>query len=353
MSSEHENEDTDEDGEGDEAEDEGKNKKKFRFAAKNMGLTYPQFDMPLTDFVNRIKAHMEAKAVPMTKLVVGREDHPGTDGKHFHVYVGLAKKWQTRDVRAMDLEGHHPNWSFLKKPKNVELWVSYCKKMGEFHQEGFMENLFTFKHHTNYRKNKADLTAWEADAKKQALKDPFPFLLPNGQEVKEPAPGQKKCNWLIYGPPDIGKTYWCQLEFQGKKVYMRPDKPKYVFEAGSYSQEQVIIYDDVVMKQAEIIDVSNCWNLQKEVYGESRYTANYWKIGQRRIIIWLMNEERLPDWAIKGDSRYEIFKSRFNFLKASKDDQGNVSWRLEDDVVSARWGPMPAGVDQREIINVD
>lgn len=345
------------DEEPDEAEEEGK-KKKFDFRAKNLGLTYPQFDIPLSVFTTKLKKHMTDEDIPFVKLVVGREDHPGSDGKHFHVYIGFSKRWHTRNVRAMDINDNndnpkHPNWCVLKKPINIDKWISYCKKMGEFVQEGFMENLFTFKHHTNYRKNKADLTAWESDAKKQALKDPFPFLLPNGQEVKEPQPGNKKCNYLIYGPPDIGKTYWCQMEFQGKKVYMRPDKKNYFFESGAYSQEPVIVYDDIVMKQAEIIDVSNCWMLQKEVYGESRYTPNYWKIGQRRVIIWLMNEERLPDWAIKGNERYDIFKARFNFLKASKSDDGNVRWTLEDDVLSARWGPMPETVPEREIIHVD
>lgn len=314
--------------------------------------------MPLQAFVDKLKQHMTDQAMPFVKIVAGREDHNNEDGKHFHVYIGFSKKWQTRNVRAMDVKDgndnpHHPNWKFLKKPNDVEKWISYCKKMGEFFQEGFMEHLFTFKHHSNYRRVKADLQAWETDAKKQALKDPFPFMLPNGQEVKEPLPGQKKVNWLIYGPPDIGKTFWCQMEFTGKKVYMRPAKSKYFFEHGSYSQEPVIIYDDIVMKQEEIIDVSNCWMLQKEVYGESRYTPNYWKIGQRRIIIWLMNQERLPTWAIKGDSRYDIFKARFNFLHAAKDAQGVITWTIEDDIVSGAWGPMPAGVDEREIIHVD
>lgn len=88
-------------------------------------------------------------------------------------------------------------------------------------------------------------------------------------------------------------------------------KTKYPFEMNSYRQEQVIIYDDVVPSLDEFIDVTETYKIQQHVWGESRYHNNYWKIGQSRFVIWLLNPQRLPDYARPGNDRYEIWKARF------------------------------------------
>jgi len=304
--------------------------------------------------VQAFKNHCEANAIPLGQLVVGREKHSDEEGKHFHLAVKFTKKWRTSNVRALDINigGNvfHPNWKTLPKEPNWERWISYCKKEGEFHQEGFLENLFTFKHWQNYKKNKADLEAWERDAKKQQNRNPFPFNLPSGEEIKEPALGDKRCNWVIYGPPDTGKTFWSQSTFANTKAYMRPNAKTYIFEYGVYNQEPVIIYDDIVPKLDELINVSNVWMIQQNVPGESRYNPNYWKLGQRRVIIWLMNEERLPDYAIKGNERYKIFRSRFRFLKATVSGD-NTRWDEVDDITKPQYAEPARG--REAVINPD
>lgn len=291
--------------------------------------------------IKGFKDHCEGQGIPIGQLVVGREKHNEKEGKHFHLGIKFTSKFKTKNVRAFDLvfdrKSYHPNWKSLQKESNWEKWISYCKKEGEFHQEGFLENLFTFKHWQNYKKNKADLEAWERDAKRQQQQDPFPFNLPDGSEIKQPQLGDKRCNWLIFGPPDSGKTFWSQMAFANKKAYMRPNAKVYIFEYGVYMQEPVIIYDDIVPRLDELIDVSNVWMVKKNVPGESRYNPNYWAQGQRRVIIWLMNEERLPDYTSPTNERYKIFKSRFNFLKAKVDHNGNVVWTKYDDIPEMRY----------------
>lgn len=309
---------------------------KFRFSAKSLGLTYPQTDCSLAEFVEAIKGHMGFVGIPWAKLVIGREEHTQEDGKHFHCYIGFAKKWQTTDVRAFDLlikrEVRHPNWKGgFKKPSNIDQWISYCKKEGDWHQEGFLTNLFTFKHWRNFRKESQDLAAWERMAKRNQLKTPFPFNLPTGVQITEPEAKNKRCNWLIMGPPDCGKTWWAENAFAKKLVFKRSDN-KYPFEADKYKGEPVIIYDDISVKLQEFIQVANCYNTETPVYGDSRYISNYWPIGQRRLIIWLMNPQRLPWFAKPDDKDYEIFKARFRFIKAVKNGD-NWDWIEVPDTV--------------------
>lgn len=206
--------------------------------------------------------------------------------------------------------------------------------VGEWYQEGFLKNLFTFVHYKNYARNKADLALWEQDAMKQQLVNPYPFRLPDTEiEVKEPrmdAKGRydKRHNWLIVAPPTSNKTFWVQTEFKGKKAYMRNGQSsyKFPFEAQQYSDEPVIIYDDVVPQCQELIDVTNVWNVQKHVWGESRYGAKHWKLGQCRTVIWLLNEDAVPEYCYQESERYSKFRERFRFLWGERFDTEDGEW---------------------------
>lgn len=335
------------DASGDEADDaedghEGDDNKrsKFRFSARNLGLTYPQTGGPLDSFVATLKARMAAKNIPWGKLVVGKEKHHVT-GEHFHVYIGFIKRVNYKNVRLFDLviEGkeRHPNWKTLPVGGAMERWIWYCKKGGKFHQEGFLEVLGLLKDPKGYRNKKADIQLWEQDAERQQLQDPFPFKLPDGTDVKAPLPADRRINWLILGPPGCGKTYWCETTFEDKKVYKRPkgmakEKQLYPYDRDMYQQEQVVIMDDFVPAMDELIAVSDCYNTLTHVYGRSRYGGNWWKKKQRRVIIWILNPQRLPPYAKPGDERYEIFKTRFNFMKAVKNGN-DWDWQRIDDTV--------------------
>lgn len=322
-----------------------------------MALTYPQTSCGLQHFVYGLKAVMNHHKLPWKKLVVGKEKHADDVGEHFHVFIGFTSKVKTKNQRLMDImikgERRHPHWEKgFKTIAQKDQWISYCKKEGRWHQEGFLTNLFTFQHWKDYRKNKADLDQWEEDAKAQQMKDPYPFQLPDGTIIMEPQPSEKRVNWLIMGPPNSGKTEWIETTFAGKQVYKRPDA-KYPFEKASYRQEPVIIYDDISVPLKELIVVSNCYLTETRVYGDSRYVNNYWKKGQRRTIFWLMNPQRLPDFARPGHESYEIFKSRFRFLEAVK-IAGRYEWQeMPDSITSVQqagaWAASEA--DMQRVMN--
>lgn len=299
------------------------NAKEFRFNAKNLGLTYSQCPLELRDLVDAFHDLNNDRKLGVTKLIIGQEEHNTNGGRHFHVYLHFAKKFGTRNARYFDINDnetkrtYHPNWKKFPKEKSaVKKWMYYCMKEGKKHIEGFMPNLFIFKDATNYTKNKADHEAWMRDAEDQGLENPFPFNLPDGFQITEPSLSYRKRHWLILGPPDCGKTYWATRAFKNKRVFARGSaKSNFHYEAAAYHQEKVIIWDDIVPKINEVIEVSNgASGFRKMTYGSSRYTNNYWKQEQATVIIWLLNPSRLPDWAKPWHKDYYIFSTRFNIM---------------------------------------
>lgn len=307
-----------------------KNKAKgFRFNGKNVGLTFPQCDITLEEFKNALLLW----TVPVngyTKFAMGRELHE--DGKHhFHVYLHYPKKLNLKRADSWDIydsktdKWYHPNitrFSNRSTQDQIDKWISYCKKEGEWVQEGFLSKLFTFIHWKDYAKKKKDLQLWEQDSKDHQRVKAFPFALPNEVKIYKPDKDEngkfrKRRHWLLLGPPDCGKTYWMNKEFKGKRVHVRPKNDKYggPFERECYDGEDVVIYDDVVPKLEELIDVGNVFEIKTQTYGGQRYGNNYWPLGQARVMVWLLNPDNLPEYAMRGAPRYDIFKARFNFLQ--------------------------------------
>lgn len=198
----------------------------FCFRGKHVGLTYAQCGLSMEEFGIQLMFELNERKVPVAKWVIGHEQH-ADGGWHFHVYLGLIKRLQSKNVAIFDVEQFHPNIKRFKSRQagggdsQIDRWISYCKKSGKWRQEGFLSNLFTLIHWKDYRKNRADLSSWEADAKDQQRVTPFPFNLPNGQVVVKPqvnaATGEfvKRRHWLILGPPDAGKSKWVNKTFKG------------------------------------------------------------------------------------------------------------------------------------------
>ena len=83
-------------------EQEGSSSAKFRFQARYALLTYAQCG-ELDPF--RVVEHLGSLRA---ECIIGRESHV-TGGLHLHAFVGWERKFSTRDCRAFDVDGHHPN----------------------------------------------------------------------------------------------------------------------------------------------------------------------------------------------------------------------------------------------------
>lgn len=107
----------------------------FRLNAKKIFLTYPQFDLPLPEFL----AFLRQRAPhPINQYVLCREEHTQTEGRHLHACVEFVDKINIRNPRHFDYvinegrqdeERHHPNISTIRSWPNA---VRYCKKDGDF-----------------------------------------------------------------------------------------------------------------------------------------------------------------------------------------------------------------------------
>ena len=95
----------------------------FRFNAKRAFLTYPHSDFdPLL-----LAAHINTFA-PLSHYAFTTEQHH--DGSpHIHFLCEFVNKFSTRNERAFDFEGRHPNIRTVSSLKNT---LNYVKKSGSF-----------------------------------------------------------------------------------------------------------------------------------------------------------------------------------------------------------------------------
>ncbi|AJD07473.1 replication-associated protein [Odonata-associated circular virus-8] len=277
-----------------------KKKEGYRATGKAFFLTYPKCD------IKRDEAYtMLAKQWNPSNLIVAQEDHK--DGTpHLHVYMQLPTKKNFKNPRWADLGKYHGFYTTVRDRQAV---MAYVMKDGNFKMN---ENLnFTTWH--NFRKEKGDFDAWIIHNESKKLKSPYPFKLPDGTDVLEPKLGEKKCNHMIIGIPDTGKSFWYNTTFEGKRVFSRVDG-KYPFD--DYEGQEVVIYNDPqTVTLMELINVSDCYLVKTPVFGDTRYTKKYWKMKQRRTIIFICNHGRIPNFV-----EDPAFRSRFNIWDMGDDE---------------------------------
>lgn len=109
----------------------------FRFNAKKIGLTY---SCPVNDDNNPIETH-EAIIEHLLSFgidceyLVSKELH--LNGKtHWHAFAKWQHKLDTRDVRAFDINGVHPN--IIRTPGKG--WPDYVAKKGDFKTNFYKKN---------------------------------------------------------------------------------------------------------------------------------------------------------------------------------------------------------------------
>lgn len=85
-------------------------------------LTYSQSP---DDFESAIESHLRGLGV--TDLVIGHERH-ADGGHHYHVMAQWPAGYETRDPRAFDVDGRHPNYRNVRGGANAARVYQYCTK---------------------------------------------------------------------------------------------------------------------------------------------------------------------------------------------------------------------------------
>lgn len=267
---------------------------KVNWNYKNYFLTYAQANGKTKDSLN-IFLQGRFSEYGIRRWVISLEKH-ADGGEHYHAIFCLYTKCHTRRADHFDWESLHPHVKSAGTPDEL---YHYVVKDGDF-----IGNWDEIVVPTDYRKRRADLDAYELDKELRLLKSPFPFELPNERLISEPILEKRRHYWFV-GPADWGKTTWVNEQFAGKAVFLRP-AAKYPYEG--YTGEDIIIFDDVSPDgKEELCSITNTWKIRSQVYGDTRYTRKYWKLGHERMVIILSNQE--PPFNTE-----QWFISRFNLI---------------------------------------
>lgn len=294
----------------------------FRFAAKNVLLTFPRCSLPPKELFDWIKKTWNTKYV-----CIGQEHHED-GGLHLHCYIQFKQKFDSKDVRVFDYAGHHPNITPPNQYSSPAKGRAYCKKEGWQVVEDNWENLDL--EDIEVGKRKQAFLDWEWYQNHKVLKSMIDIIWPikidfmdEMQEnqtltMTQPDPGIKDRNIWIVGPPNAGKTFWAQTRFAGQKVFM----PGRDFPFEGYQDEELILYDDNAPKNFnELSNILNTYAIPMRIAGNHRYSTKYWKIGSTRSIIVLSNKTIQEFYEIdkqkklKDDHEYAAYVARFTQIQ--------------------------------------
>lgn len=289
----------------------------FEFNARSLFATWPQCPLGATKIRELIIGKFGGA---LKSWIIGDERH--SDGNlHSHCLCLFDRRVHFRDPRFLDLldddgNRYHPNIRPVKPgTKHLERVWHYCAKGGTI--LCYRNPMFATS--TNFVKKSTDFQKWlEWSTRNYELRDiKWPIRLPwkqrdNSNEralVTHPLPNQKQRHLWLYGPANWGKSLWASQQFSLQRVYLRPDNTDKPFDG--YSDEQVILYDDVEMSKVpltELISISQIYGYPCQVPGVVRYNCKYWKLHQIRTIIVLSNHPPTDYFA----NNYAAFQARFH-----------------------------------------
>lgn len=329
-----------------------KNKKKggFRLKGNWFFLTYSQIGKQGIEASDIMGALMDEYGVK--SMLIALENH-ADGGTHVHALINTIIKVQSRDPYYFCIGGCQPNIQRppskkppvnedgkpIGPPGNPAKWRqekrAYIMKDGNFTTtEGYR---YLEAKIDNYKRRKEDFLEFKRDMERRNTKSPFPFKLPTGDIQDKPGKAEKKCNWMIVGDPDTGKSKWVYETFNGKKHYSVP-AGKHPWD--NYDEHELIIYDDVEAPREDVIRLTNIYPKGGEYCLPARYNNKALTPNIRRVVIILCNEGHEPSWCNE-----EAFQSRFTTIRAKHIAQAEKTVGVAESEVGhagGRYAPPPA-----------
>lgn len=177
----------------------------FRFNARNIFLTYPRCTLSKEEVLQALQDKFDVES-----YTIARELHQ--DGTpHLHCYITFSAKIDTRDSRAFDVVGFHPNIKKVNKGQAARNIQAYTQKGGDYvtnrdevlgkramlfkslQEEGDLSSTFVRKHPEIMAYNPSSLRQW------------LSIIRPPRQVLES---SQKRRHIWLHGPSNTGKTVW-------------------------------------------------------------------------------------------------------------------------------------------------
>lgn len=258
-----------------------------RWQGKQFALTYPQTgDIPREEFDRAFKLKYGSTLVA---FLSAREPHKD-GGWHIHCYAKFEYKLRFSDPRYFDitvgLKELHPN---IQTVRSSAAWQKYISKGGDVGRSG-VAGYDPGAYKPGKKKSAYLDLVWESQflAGTDGREISYPITIPGTvATIIAPTATVKKRSYWIVAPPNAGKSWWANEQFDGQRVFMRADA---LHPYEDYLDQELIIYDDQKgVSFSEFANVLNVYSLQCHVFGAVRYVSKYWKKKQARSILFLTN----------------------------------------------------------------
>lgn len=268
---------------GSDSEDsEPEEKGRFRFNARKAFLTYSKCGIKPKEFL---------EVFPLAsriKTCFAKQEHHEDGSLHLHTFVSFTRKLDLTNPQCFDLvieseERHpgddrkeqtdrigrfHPNIKRVGGPEDLVRAYEYLCKDGVLPTE-LRGKVDLYRFSKNFCNVYRDRTSWLSYRRGLAQSPPhWPIIGPNGHIFQDPATAGKKRNAWVWGPPDAGKTKWLEEKVYCYQHYTVGSNT-YPFDL--YTDQQIIVYDDIVPRAEHLLVLGNSSNYSRPVPGATRY----------------------------------------------------------------------------------
>jgi len=279
--------------------------KQFRVQVKAIFLTYSQVgETKESDLCHALLGRFNDRGVKCLECATERH----RDGsRHFHIFLMLDKRLDSRDPKVFDFGDLHPNIKKVtKKVGSLKKIYHYLSKEGQ-EPTSYAKQFDMWDSSDRFVQKKSDWDAWlDFKKKKKILEPEFPRVGPHGFVINAPTDLERKRHLWVHGPPGCGKTTWFEREFGATKYFKVNANGRYPFDG--YEGQRVILYDDAWPGKFHLTTLCNPRKQRQHVPGDTRYCERFLYEDRALLVIVLYNQS-IDD--VVEESDREVYHTRF------------------------------------------
>lgn len=282
----------------------------FKFDSESFFLTYPRADIANDDLYNFL-----ASVTDIEWARICREQH-ADGGFHSHAVGRFRERFQTRQARIFDYEGHHPN---IKSTRSIRSALAYVAKDGDYKDYGNVPQPGASTKRTKrpfeqvVAAAKGSQMEWLQCVYEENLQKHFCDDIRravqsmsvdldeyDGRTIGEALSSvpTEFTSMLVVGKPGIGKTGWAMLHMPRPVLLVKHVDTLRYFRPGYH---QSILFDDFDAKHFPRATQLQLCDYENQCQIHARYGVSIIPRNVKRLFLCNYNEEPfIQDEAIQG-----------------------------------------------------